>query len=832
LGKEVAIWQLHAIDIATNAPELMESLEFTFTNRINRLVCKGDTLFIAGTFRIGTFPDAIQNLAAVSLPGFNPLPLSVGFASLPNDSPTVSDIEVSNTKLFAYKQGVKGRSFFSVDLASFEINQLPISPVYITSQSVRVDLTIDAATDQLFVSNNRYAYGDDDALRKPTREGYVTSLNNQRYNIALFSKSGESLTTIPQVQTFFPRGHGNPPFANEVSDILLYNDTLMFVSGGFELFVSAAALFNNFMSVNLLTGELYPELIVDDAVYKMKRNGNSILLAGKFETINFNEPIRSLVEYNPQTEMIRSLNIPTNSEVWGLDLTEYRILIGGKFNSVDGNTARNLALIDINSEEIELIPLPESPKAVVYDVAFWNDGYLVGGGFAAMGKVKSRKNFAVIDMNTKEVLPFAPNPDGPVENILVDGENIFVSGSFSEFDVATAQPIVRVNKNSFASESLTTVVSFLPDSKIEGTDVDENNLYVVGDFDTSSSLNQQGIAAFDKSTGQIQDWPAQSLDAVSEDAVFFNCKVIDDLVFVMGDFTVGSEDTERKDIFAIDRLSGEYDDFKLDLTVNDCPETEATDPPRVRQLFDILEENNDFCTLFGDFRIKPCDPVVPPYNINGSGRLSTDTIFDIKGLMRVDRLTAENSNYGTGIPGDYTLWKLEPSSVFRRTYGLSGARYNETLYFGGKGWLTGVDVENDELTDWIGSGSDWGSLKKYRKIDGITYFDWSNRFTANAVEVSGDRLFVGGDFQIIGGANASRLAIYRLDCAVDGGSISTEALTQDICLNDQTMNPMPIEVSEGQDLDTQILFDFNNNVIDYTPNSFSIWMITSPAITS
>jgi len=749
--------------------------------RINDLFILGDTMYLGGSFSLDSDVGS-TGIAALLLPDYEEIEIGIESSTVFSMAASKTDIYINN---FSFKRG------------SLEINPLSVSNIY----SIIYSLASDTINDRVIYCGRS--------------RDYLTLAKNDQVNLALFTKEGEKLDFDPLPQNVsFP---STELFEGAISDLLLVNDSILFVSGGFE-----QSLENNesnyLIAISLNTGMYTESPTPNGPVTTMVRRGNNLIIGGEFSEVD-GEIRSNMARWNTETKQLLSSPVAFNNVVRRIVSTETEWLVCGDFSEVNGIEERNIAILD--KMTLEPIAIPRNPKKTVNDINILNGQYFVGGSFLGFGPTLDRINFAVIDLKTKEVLDYAPNPNDAVRDILLDDDRVVVAGDFNFFDGDSSEAVVFLDRNT------SNQVEWGPDNfDINGSvfdlENDDENLYIIGNYFSGLNPTQPGIIAIHKSDQTMLDWPSQPFtDFASSADRFFTCHSDDGSVYIGGNFNVTINGEERKKIFEVDQVTGQITDFTLDLLGDYCTSEGFTEKPKIRAIYGIAAENDDFLTVVGDLRIDPCIDIVTPYDMtSGSSFLDNDSFFDIKGILRVDRSSGEVGDYGTGIPGNYRMAdeSIGSSADFIETTGRAVGINNSKIYFGGEGWLTEINSENDALTDWAGSGPDWGEIERYRNINFFPQYDWSKIYAVYTIDIADNIMAIGGDFELMNGNPASRLAVYKIDCGVSGGSVSTESTTRNICLNDQTDNPIVISLEEAEGSDAQVLIDLNNNIIDYSLN--------------
>lgn len=117
-----------------------------------------------------------------------------------------------------------------------------------------------------------------------------------------------------------------------------------------------------------------------------------------------------------------------------------RILVGGEFDLVGPNQP-SLARYDLVSQKLLKFPtlrnetssyLYESDVEVHAIEGDGNGGWYIGGKFLIAGN-KARKNLLHVDANG-EILPLEIQIDGPIKDLMLRGDSLYIVGAFTEID--------------------------------------------------------------------------------------------------------------------------------------------------------------------------------------------------------------------------------------------------------------------------------------------------------------------------------------------------------------------------------------------------------------
>lgn len=168
--------------------------------------------------------------------------------------------------------------------------------------------------------------------------------------------------------------------------------------------------------------------------------------------------------------------------------------IGGVFTHVNGEPRRNLAhLIDDDNLDKDFAFDVDGPIHALYV----DDQKLYVGGLFEHVSRDARRNLAVIELQTKTVGLWTPNPNDRVTSIAVFGGNIYVAGKFTEITRRLSEGI-----DAFDSAGQVRTTGGWPAAFRNGGTVGtvktlvvgSNRLYVGGRFDSVKSSRDSGFS--------------------------------------------------------------------------------------------------------------------------------------------------------------------------------------------------------------------------------------------------------------------------------------------------------------------------------------------------
>ncbi|HEX8564478.1 MAG TPA: hypothetical protein VF648_02330 [Pyrinomonadaceae bacterium] len=182
---------------------------------------------------------------------------------------------------------------------------------------------------------------------------------------------------------------------------------------------------------------------------KVQADGR-ILIGGNFTRVN-GETRNRIARLNPDGTLDTTFgNADVNGQITTIAIqADGKILIGGQFQTVGGQTRISMARLNANGTlDTEFNVNLTSPFnfIYVYALAVQPDGrILIGGVFSGVGG-QTRNHLARVNADGSLDASFNPNPDSYIESItLQPNGKILVGGRFSAFGGSTRHRIARLN---------------------------------------------------------------------------------------------------------------------------------------------------------------------------------------------------------------------------------------------------------------------------------------------------------------------------------------------------------------------------------------------------
>lgn len=289
---------------------------------------------------------------------------------------------------------------------------------------------------------------------------------------------------------------------------------------------------------------------------------------------------------------------------WALSRSGKTVFMVGLWLDSRGSvTRRRLAAVDAQTGKVtRWYPTPNGPPASdLSGLTASGSTIYVGGDFTRIGG-KPRRNVAAIDIRTGTISRWRPDPDGPVDQIVVAGGRVFLAGDFERVGGAERVGIAELDSRtgkatswkSDASGSLLWSIGVsrsgivalgfneggvrgptrtglaaidtaagrvtnwnpAPSGRtVEALTISGSTLYVAGRFEQIGGVARKGLAAIDLVTGEVTPWDPKI------GGVWERIAATDRSVFVSRRFDGAGKDSPR--LFAIDAAIGAVLPWKL-----------------------------------------------------------------------------------------------------------------------------------------------------------------------------------------------------------------------------------------------------------------------------
>jgi hypothetical protein len=212
--------------------------------------------------------------------------------------------------------------------------------------------------------------------------------------------------------------------------------------------------------------------------------------------------------------------------------------------------------------QVQVSPGMAPAVGQVNGLAVVDDHMIIAGAFTAVNGIPNQ-HLAKVILATGEVVPWLPAVNGPVRSIAFSGDSLYLCGGFSAVGGVPRSGLagLRISTGELLPFNPQLQDQSSPFFRLQSLALAGNTLYVAGDFLRSSPLRAD-LAAVDVVTGALLNWaPVNFLEPFAGDHAVHAIAVSGDTLFVMGDFDdiwvpATNEWQDRKGVAALDRHTG------------------------------------------------------------------------------------------------------------------------------------------------------------------------------------------------------------------------------------------------------------------------------------
>ncbi len=428
--------------------------------------------------------------------------------------------------------------------------------------------------------------------------------------------------------------------------------------------------------------------------------------------------------------------------------------VGGGFTYVGPNTGGAAALDETSGAPDMAFPRVEGTvEAAVSDGA---GGYYIGGVFTRVGGV-TRNDIAHILPDGSVDPAFDPNANDSVLTLAVSGSTVYAGGTFTSIGGQTRNNIAALS----AGSGLATTWDPNADKEVDALLVSGSTVYAGGWFTSIGGQTRYAIAALSAGSGLATTWAPNAGNAPYGNANVSTLAVSGSTVYAGGWFTsIGGQ--SRSGIAAVSASSGSATAWNpkagggtsigspvLALAVSGSTVYASGFFTSIggqnRTFIAALDAGSGLATAWNP----SADGTVRAFAVTGSTVYAGGNFTSIGGQNR-HGIAALNASSGAA-----TTWNPNPVN------GVSDGTVNalvisgSTIYAGGDFTSIGGQTRNG-----IAALNASGAVTAWNPD--ATWGDWQGSIAA--IAVSGSTVYVGGDFDFIGGQTRNDIA------ALDAGS--------------------------------------------------------------
>ncbi len=257
---------------------------------------------------------------------------------------------------------------------------------------------------------------------------------------------------------------------------MVLDDNNLYIGGKFNSPVV------NLAKIDIATNSVDEFFAVDlnGTVNALLSNAGNLYIGGEFES-------NLLFVDNKTGKKNLSSEAGLNGPVYSMAISENGLYVGGNFTN-------NLAFVDLNTGAL-VDGFTANVKGIVNVISVDNDAIYIGGDFLEVNGSAS-PYLAKIDNQTGELIKdFSIFPNASLKTLMIHRDNLYIGGAFSKIG---DKNISRLAKIDISTESGDVDDAFVvnPDGEVNSLSMNDNNLYVGGAFGFIGAYRAPSFASF------------------------------------------------------------------------------------------------------------------------------------------------------------------------------------------------------------------------------------------------------------------------------------------------------------------------------------------------
>jgi len=488
----------------------------------------------------------------------------------------------------------------------------------------------------------------------------------------------------------------------------------------------------------------------DGAVRAIALSGTDVYVGGDFT--NISGLARNHIALIDNGGAASGWDPNANDSVRTIAVGGTNVYVGGDFTSIGAAPIRNyIAHFDLANTGDEDVATGWDPNAngVVRALVVNGTDVYVGGDFTSIGTGAPTRNYVALIDNSGAALGWNPNANDIVRVLVVNGAGVYVGGDFTSIGMgAPTRNYVALIDSSGAA------LGWNPDAnaRITALMIDSGKVYVGGDFTFIGSLLRNRVAAFTVGADVAGEWnpsAGNTVYALSPNATE---------MFIGGAFSsLGGVTRER--LAAIDSSSG-----LLDSNFN------AGSDAMVRDMVlsadgETLYVGGDFTSVGGQSRnhiaaLKTATGSAWAWNPVVDGSSSTTTVHDIE-LSPDEALLYVAGEFETiGGAARNNVGAIDVESGVHTEWNPSVGGVVNTVALNGNTLFIGGDFSHVNTNSQNAFRSHLAALNTARETDNV--LAWAPAVDGPVYDMTnvGTTLYIGGDFRFINGGGLTQARDY------------------------------------------------------------------------
>jgi hypothetical protein len=442
-------------------------------------------------------------------------------------------------------------------------------------------------------------------------------------------------------------------------------------------------------------------------------DGSTVYVGGGFENIG-GQTRNNLAAVEAATGTVTNFNpagLGTDGQVFALKVSGTQVYVGGQFENLGGQTRNGLAKVaGTTGGDLGWIPNPTlgAGGGLILAVEVSGDSVYIGGAFTNIGGL-ARTHLARLSATSGNASAnFAPNPDDAVFSLALSGTTVYAGGDFNNIAGQSRPTLARLDA---ATGTLTSFnANLVATDSVRALSVSGSELYLGGFLTSVGGEPRIAMAKVDATTGAVRSFDPR-IGAFDATVSVKTLAVAGTSVYAGGDLSFVNRVT-RHGVAALD-ADGVPTSFNPDAgpggpnTFNDVSAIAVTD--------NAVYLGGNFTSMGGQPRnriakVSLDGTLDPNFNPNATGG----------NIPGVDTIVVTSSDVYVG--GDFSTIGGQPRIDLAKLNPITG------LVDGGR-----QSFDPDPL-------------------NGV------NPSRVRTLQVSGDAVYVGGDFTTIGGQSRNKIA--------------------------------------------------------------------------
>ena len=319
--------------------------------------------------------------------------------------------------------------------------------------------------------------------------GTFTSVDGQAITNAAHINADGSLDTA-----------WDPAPNNNVTAIVVSGSTV-YLGGSFTMVKGVTR--NRAAAVSATTAALVSgwDPAPNNTVNALVVSGSTVYLGGSFTTVKGTTRNRAAAVDASTAALVSGWDPAPNGTVNALVVSGSTVYLGGSFTQVKATARNSVAAVDISTAGLSA--WDPNTDGTVYSIAVSGSTVYLGGWFWYVNAYATgRQRAAAVDATSGIATSWDPSPNGRVNSLVVSGSTVFMAGGFTTVNGS-------VSRNSAAAVNTSSGSALTWNSTPRGTvnalAVSGSRVFMGGDFSTVGGTARNNAAAIDNSGG-LTSW--------------------------------------------------------------------------------------------------------------------------------------------------------------------------------------------------------------------------------------------------------------------------------------------------------------------------------------